>query len=462
MPHPFDGKIIIIGTGPGALSCAYKLLLNKIEPVIIDNNSLPGGFMRSINYKDYTVDLGRKELYSRIPVVNEFWETLLGHEYVEYDYRVGVLYDGKILEKSNKHLGIRRGLSLPKFILCVFDYLVSKWRFKKPDNYQDFKYNSQGKMMTQIFGQGFYERFTGRKWADLPLPIDHKKKKSVIYNIFKFFFGHGDESSSQLKWRHPVKGSGQIISKLLENIKGLKGEVLYDVEIKNIDLKDDKIISLECKIDNKLEKIFPKIIVSSIPLEVLYNIIFKYIPYKKEENISARRGTLLVYLFLNIETKIENTWINVSCPSLKIGRITNYKSFNGEMVPKGKTCFCVEYFLNSDDDLFDDTENEILEKTYVECSSINLFKKRDLEHFLVFKLKNANAAVSWEDFINDPAKVKLYEDLKMINNLYNINRAGTDCATYAGLLASESIQSKDKDSFERFTNPTSIDPWNNP
>ena len=155
------------------------------------------------------------------------------------------------------------------------------------------------------------------------------RKKSIIYNLFKFFFGHGDESSSQSKWRHPVKGSGQIISKLLDNIKDLKGEVLYNVEIKNIDLKDDKIISLECKIDNKLEKIFPKIIVSSIPLEVLHNIIFKHIPYKKEQNISARRGTLLVYLFLRIETKIENTWINVSCPSLKIGRITNYKSFNG-------------------------------------------------------------------------------------------------------------------------------------
>ena len=177
MPHPFDGKIIIIGTGPGALSCAYKLLLNNIEPVIIDNNSLPGGFMRSIEYKNYTVDLGRKELYSRIPVVNEFWEKLLGRDYVEYDYRVGVLYDGKVLEKSNKHLGIKEALVSQSSFYAFFDYLVSKWRYKKPDNYQDFKYNSQGKMMTQIFGQGFYERFTGRKWAEIPLPEKHEKKK---------------------------------------------------------------------------------------------------------------------------------------------------------------------------------------------------------------------------------------------------------------------------------------------
>ena len=111
-----------------------------------------------------------------------------------------------------------------------------------------------------------------------------------------------------------------------------------------------------------MQKIFPKIIVSSIPLEVLYNITFKHIPYKKEENISARRGTILVYLFLNIETKIENTWINVSCPSLSIGRITNYIRFNGKMVPKGKSCFCVEYFLNSDDDFLIIAKMKFLKK----------------------------------------------------------------------------------------------------
>ena len=32
------------------------------------------------------------------------------------------------------------------------------------------------------------------------------------------------------------------------------------------------------------------------------------------------------------------------------------------MVPKYKSCFCVEYFLNSDDDFFDYSEDEILGK----------------------------------------------------------------------------------------------------
>ena len=73
--------------------------------------------------------------------------------------------------------------------------------------------------------------------------------------MLKLFFGFGDEKSSQLKWKHPAKGSGQIISKLVENIKSLNGVVLYNVEIKNIDVKNDNVISLECKIDNKCKNI---------------------------------------------------------------------------------------------------------------------------------------------------------------------------------------------------------------
>ena len=459
MAHHFNGKIVIIGTGPGALSSAYQLLLNNIKPIIIDSSSSPGGFMRSIEYENYVVDLGRKELYSRIPEVNTFWKELLGKDYRAYDYRIGILYKGSILEKSSKYRGFKRGLKFSVFIECIIDYIISKWKYRNPRNYRDLKYSSQGALMTKIFGQGFYERFTGRKWEDIPLKFDEHINSSIFYIIKKFFSGSGDEKSSQDIWRHPSKGSGQIISKLVNNILDLGGEFLYDVKIQNIQIKNDRIISLEYIQNGKIEKIMPKVVVNSIPLEVSHKLIFNKKLHKDDKNISAQRGTLLVYLFLNNETEIKNTWINVSCPDLKIGRITNYAKFNGEMVPDGKTCFCVEYFLNSDDGFFDFEDEKILEKTYRDCDSIKLFNKCDIENFIILKLKNANAAVSWEDFINDPIKIKLYDELKGIKNMYNINRAGTDCATHAGILASENILDGNKDKFERFTDPKVKDPW---
>ena len=78
----------------------------------------------------------------------------------------------------------------------------------------------------------------------------------------------------------------------------------------------------------------------------------------------------------------------------------------------------------------------------------------------MLKLRNANAAVSWKDYINDPQKLKLFNKMKLINNLYNISRPGTDCATYAGLMAAQCIVDGNKEVFEKFTDPTQIEPWN--
>ena len=123
MLHSFDNKIIIIGSGPGALSCAYKLLLSGIRPVTIEGGSAPGGFMKTISYNDYQVDIGRKELYSRIKEVDELWASLLKEDYLEYDYRVGILYKGNILEKHSSYVGITRGLEYKTFFLGIIDYI---------------------------------------------------------------------------------------------------------------------------------------------------------------------------------------------------------------------------------------------------------------------------------------------------------------------------------------------------
>ena len=106
----FNNKILIIGTGPGALSCAYKLYENGYRPIIIESGQLPGGFMRNVCFENYKVDLGRKELYTRLKEVNSLWERILKEDYIEYDYRIGVLYDGKILEKNSSYLGFKRGM----------------------------------------------------------------------------------------------------------------------------------------------------------------------------------------------------------------------------------------------------------------------------------------------------------------------------------------------------------------
>ena len=68
---------------------------------------------------------------------------------------------------------------------------------------------------------------------------------------------------------------------------------------------------------------------------------------------APKRTVVLVYLFLNEEPRFPHAWLQVTCPSTRIGRITNYAAFSRDMVPQGKTCLCCEMYCFGPDKLLE-------------------------------------------------------------------------------------------------------------
>ena len=54
-------------------------------------------------------------------------------------------------------------------------------------------------------------------------------------------------------------------------------------------------------------------------------------------------------------------------PICKAGRITNYAAFNGDMVPKGKACLCVEFFCVGDSPIMRLPASEVAALAIREC-----------------------------------------------------------------------------------------------
>ena len=121
-----DGRIhtLIVGAGPSGLAAAHRMTQAGIVPLIVERSGTAGGLMRSIAHGDFRIDMGRKELYTRIPEVDRLWRRLLGADYRQYPRRVGSLYRGRILEMSNRHRGFRRGLPWPWLICGGIDLLL--------------------------------------------------------------------------------------------------------------------------------------------------------------------------------------------------------------------------------------------------------------------------------------------------------------------------------------------------
>ncbi|SET66110.1 UDP-galactopyranose mutase [Nitrosomonas marina] len=439
-----DIDTLIIGAGPSGLTAAYILGNAGIACSIIEKSNQVGGLMRSIRRGDFIVDIGRKELYTRLAKVNDFWEELLGSDYQPYSHREGILYHDMILESNGSWLGFRRGMSWHLLFVCGLDLIKSVCisSFSKPVNFAEYNYKRRGRLLTQIFTQGYEEKFKGIDWSKIP-PHGGADYKRIYDPLAK---KHNLERL-ETRWRHPAKGTGQICEILEQKTKANGVDFVLGATIIDITLKEEVIDEVTVDTGSKVITYKPNHVISSTPIEILGKWL-KCIdtcqdPSVNLENISIKRSTICVYLFLDAPPLFPHAWLKSTCPKMKAGRIVNYASIGKGMVPANKTCLCVEYFCQGNDPLLQLDDNELSELAITECGNARIIDPAACFDSFILKLPNVNAATSWRDWENS-STIDLMSKILTIRNLYYVNRPGTDKATYAGLEAARSIIMDDR------------------
>ena len=75
-------EAVVIGAGPAGLSAAFELQKNGIHSTILEADRTVGGISRTVRYQGYRFDIGGHRFFSKIPLVNNIWEEVLGVESV--------------------------------------------------------------------------------------------------------------------------------------------------------------------------------------------------------------------------------------------------------------------------------------------------------------------------------------------------------------------------------------------
>lgn len=420
--------------------------------------------MRSIKRGDFIMDVGRKELYNRIEKVDGFWSQLLGQDYRPYPHRGGVLYDGHIIDALPTYQGFRRGMPWGMFLQMCTDFLL--WRMnpgpKPPKNLEEKYYQQRGRLMTQVFSQGFQEKLSGRKWAETPVGQADVNGSgasflATVKAALERTFSKVEPNTFQGVWRHPAKGTGQICELLEQGLVANGGRIEYESQILEIKTSEGTLDAVTVKTPAETILFKPQHVITSIPIEFLLPLLErKQDQAVKQKSASIKNTVILVYLFLDEPPRFPQTYLHVTCPQTRIGRITNYSAYNGVMVPEGKTCLCCELYSFGEDSLLQLDNDEIAKTVLRECAEARLVDREKCFDHLVIRFPGADASQNKDNWMNKE-RLNMMKQLGAYQNVYYTNRTELDLATLAGMEAAEAILEGDRREFDRRSDPTELE-----
>ncbi len=472
-------KVVIIGAGPAGLTAGYELLKdenNEYEVVILEADNRIGGISKTVNVDGNRMDLGGHRFFSKDDNVMRFWEELMpiqgekSFDDKKLEREKPLKEGGPNPETENRVMLVRDRVSRIYYLKKFFDYPISlkletftnmglvrtiKSGFsylksifvKKPeDSLENFYINRFGKVLYSMFFEKYTEKLWGRHPSQISADWGAQRVKgvsisAVLKDGFKRLFRINSkevETSLIEQFWYPKFGPGQLWETLASEFEKLGGKIEKDYEVTGINIKDGKIVSVECIVKDVIKEIEGDIFISSMPVKDLVIAMNSKQPIDKEALEIAQglpyrdfitAGLLIKKLNLKNKTKMKtlgnivpDCWIYVQEPEVKMGRIQIFNNWSPYLVKdvENTVWIGVEYFANEGDELWKMTEKEFTAFAADELVSMGIIEKSDVISSHQEKVKKAYPA--YFDTYKDMDK--LIEYLNTYENLYCVGRNG--------------------------------------
>jgi protoporphyrinogen oxidase len=166
-------------------------------------------------------------------------------------------------------------------------------------------------------------------------------------------------------------------------------------------------------------------------------------------NCLRYRDFLTVALIINRPHLFKDNWIYIHEPSVKMGRIQNFKNWSPEMVAdQNKTCLGLEYFCFEGDGLWNKSDAELIELGKREIAQLGLARAAEIEDGAVVRQPKAYPVY---DSDYEAALLTIRAFLKTLPNLHLVGRNGMhrynnqDHSMLTAMLAARNILGADFD-----------------
>ena len=376
-------RIAIIGAGPAGLTAAY--LLGKAGNFDVDvfekDPVYVGGISRTESYKGFHFDIGGHRFFSKSKEVEDFWTEILGDDMLERPRSSRIYYNHLFFSYPLKAIEALRKLGVWESALCVFSYLKAKFLpIKNPANFEDWVTNHFGKRLFRIFFKTYTEKVWGIDCKKISADWAAQRIKGLsLTTAIKHALQFSDEaSSSQIKtlidsFRYPKFGPGQMWETCKAKAESMGVRVHMGESLQQLLQEHNG----KWAIQTGTEKTFAgyDYLISSAPLRNLVQALANPVSssLKKAADSLCYRDFITVVLILKDRKSFNDNWIYIHDPSVKVGRIQNFKSWSPYMVPdESMVCYGLEYFCFEGDNLWNSSNETLTELGKKEIEKIGL------------------------------------------------------------------------------------------
>ena len=163
-----DRRVVIIGGGPAGLTAGYELTRNQVAPLVLEKSDKVGGIARTEVYQGYYFDMGGHRFFTKSAEVNQFWNEILGDEFLLRPRLSRIYYNRKFFNYPLKPLNALTGLGFWQSLLVGMSYL--RWRVfphRREDTFEQWVTNRFGRRLFEIFFKSYTEKVWGISTSEL-------------------------------------------------------------------------------------------------------------------------------------------------------------------------------------------------------------------------------------------------------------------------------------------------------
>ncbi len=399
-----SAETIVIGAGPAGLTTAYRLAHDGHGVLVLEQDpKYVGGISRTVNHKGFLFDIGGHRFFSKSKEIVDLWDEILPDDFIERPRLSRIYYRGKFFSYPLKAFEAFRKLGPIESLACVLSYAKARVSpIAEPRTFHDWVRNQFGERLFSIFFKTYTEKVWGMSCDEISADWAAQRIKgldltSAVLDGVRRSLGRSAKGKATAKtlielFRYPRRGPGMMWDAAARKIAENGGRIAMDRKVEKLHWDEaSRLWTVEVvKGNGTRESYTARHVVSSAPVRDLVRSITPAPISTLHARALRYRDFLTVVLMGKSSVALDDNWVYIHDPAVKVGRVQNFRSWSPELIPdETSTSLGLEYFCFEGDGLWTASDDHLIALAKEEIGKIGLMRPEDVADACVVRQPKA-------------------------------------------------------------------------